>query len=152
MRDFSPRTITPDMAALGYNNEGRGELIGYISDGARHEKTCPHYLDQKKTCACRVGLWQEHRASKPAVAKKPKQRAAKISDAQIKHMVDRFLGWKLPADFRPDGGVIFQRFSNGFDPNDDGQPNKPSGTNLLDATQAEAMIRHLIDGLPSARA
>ena len=30
--------------------------------------------------------------------------------AQIKHMVDRFLGWKLPENFYPDAWItLFQR-------------------------------------------
>lgn len=57
---------------------------------------------------------------------------------QIKHMVDRFLGWNLPADFTPDGGVHFSRATAA-----------PSGTNLLTATQAEAMVRHMVGGIPS---
>jgi hypothetical protein len=28
-----------------------------------------------------------------------------MNDAQIKHMVDRFLAWKLPDNFSPDAGV-----------------------------------------------
>jgi hypothetical protein len=70
----------------------------------------------------------------------------KLSDAQIKHMVDRFLMWKLPADFAPDAGISYKR------PNYD-QSWSPVGTNLLDATQAEAMVRHMVEGLaesPSA--
>jgi hypothetical protein len=49
-------------------------------------------------------------------------------------MVDRFLSWKLPEDFAPDGGVCFEGGG-------------PIGTNLFTATQAEAMIRHLLEGL-----
>lgn len=65
----------------------------------------------------------------------------KLSDAQIKWMVGRFLAWKLPEDFNPDGGVSFTRMFNVNTP----WPSKaePSGTNLLDARQAEAMIRHI---------
>lgn len=59
-------------------------------------------------------------------------------DAGIKNMVDRFLSWKLPKDFNPDAGISF----------DKGYGEKwgmPNGTNLFDATQAEAMIRHLVN-------
>lgn len=72
----------------------------------------------------------------------------KLNDEQIKHMVNRFLQWKLPEDFHPDGGISFKREYNENTP----WPRKaePVGTNLLDATQAEAMIHHLIDGLPDA--
>ncbi len=63
-------------------------------------------------------------------------------DARIKHMVDRFLGWKLPEDFIPDGGIKYEK------PND---PNfRPIGTNLLTATQAEEMIRYIIATPPTS--
>jgi hypothetical protein len=70
-----------------------------------------------------------------------------MRDEQIKHMVERFLGWKLPEDFTPDGGVSFKRTFNEHLP----QPSKhePSGTNLFDYRQAEAMVRHMLEGLPS---
>lgn len=67
-----------------------------------------------------------------------------MSDEQIKHMVNRFLQWRLPADFYPDAGISFNREVNGAP-----RPKEwwPVGTNLLNATQAEAMIRYVIDGL-----
>ena len=58
---------------------------------------------------------------------------------QIKYMVDRFLGWRLPDNFNPDGGIKFAPYHNIH----------PTGTNLLDATQAEQMIRYLIDRMPT---
>ena len=35
-----------------------------------------------------------------------------MNDEQIKHMVDRFLGWRLPEHFRPDAGISFDPFYN----------------------------------------
>jgi len=71
-----------------------------------------------------------------------------MNDAQIKHMVDRFLCWKLPRDtFNPDCGISFDKGPiNAHTPH----PSKyePVGTNLFDATQADAMVRHMLDGLP----
>jgi len=69
-----------------------------------------------------------------------------MNDAQIKHMVDRFLSWKLPEDFNPDCGIRFERDYNQNTP----WPAKhePVGTNLLSATQAESMVRHMLDGAP----
>lgn len=65
-----------------------------------------------------------------------------MNDAQIKHMVDRFLGWRLPENFSPDAGISFERPFP--------RPGlMPTGTNLLDATQADAMVRHMLEGLPS---
>jgi len=73
-----------------------------------------------------------------------------LTEAQIKQMVDRFLQWKLPDGFRPDAGISFEPRYN-VD-NVHGWPegkHEPSGTNLFDATQALAMVRHML-GLPVA--
>lgn len=69
-----------------------------------------------------------------------------MTKAQIKYMVDRFLGWKLPEGFNPDGGVTFTKFSNPGTPYQ--HKYEPSGTNILDATQADAMVRYMIEGMP----
>lgn len=52
-----------------------------------------------------------------------------------KEMVDRFLTWPLPADVCPDGAP--------------GQPGR-TGTNLLTASQAEAMLEHVFGCIPQA--
>ncbi len=69
-----------------------------------------------------------------------------ITEAQVAHMVDRFLNWKLPEDFNPDGGISFQATYNEHTPHP--MKAEPVGTNLLDATQAKAMVRHMIENLP----
>ncbi|GAA4108547.1 hypothetical protein ACFFTN_01160 [Aminobacter aganoensis] len=71
-----------------------------------------------------------------------------LSDEQIAHMVSRFLGWRLPDDFSPDGGISFKRDYNTATP----WPSKhePVGTNLFDVNQAEAMVRHMLEGMPAA--
>lgn len=57
----------------------------------------------------------------------------------VDRMVDRFLSWKLPDTFCPDGGVAFDKARV--------HPNHwPTGTNLLDHTQATAMVRHMLEG------
>ena len=68
-----------------------------------------------------------------------------MTEEQIKHMVDRFLGWKLPEDFSPDAGISFKPTFNDWMP----APSKhnPVGTNLFTATQAEAIVRYLVEGL-----
>lgn len=72
-----------------------------------------------------------------------------MTDEQIKHMVDRFLAWKLPENFRPDGGVQFDADgAKKLDPRN--LRYTPYGTNLLDYTQAEAMVRHIVAGMPAA--
>ena len=66
------------------------------------------------------------------------------TDALVKHMVERFLGWRLPEDFHPDDGISFSRTGiNGVS-----YP-MPMGTNLLDYTQAEAMVRYLLATSPT---
>jgi hypothetical protein len=71
-----------------------------------------------------------------------------MTDDQIKHMVNRFLAWRLPENFNPDGGISFKRTFNEHTAHP--MKHEPVGTNLLDYTQAEAMIRHLIDGMPGS--
>lgn len=72
-------------------------------------------------------------------------RAEIMTEDQIKHMVDRFLGWHLPDDFHPDNGISFKPTFNDHLPTP--TRHDPSGTNLFDATQAEAMVRYLVEGL-----
>jgi len=70
-----------------------------------------------------------------------------MNDAQIKYMVQRFLQWRLPENFNPDGGISFKRMGNEHHP-EWTYKNEPVGTNLLDATQTEEMIRYLVENIP----
>lgn len=70
MTKFVPRVISKGMAAEGYNNAGRGKLIGYIAVPEKHEKKC-RYRVSGDTCNCRIGLWQD---VKPAT-KRARKRA-----------------------------------------------------------------------------
>lgn len=54
-------------------------------------------------------------------------------------MIDRFLGWKLPADFAPDAGVSFDREYAA-------KWGMPTGTNLFTANQARAMFEYALAG------
>lgn len=67
-----------------------------------------------------------------------------MTDAQIKQMVDRFLQWKLPADFAPDAGISFKAEFNEHTAYP--MRHEPVGTNLFNAVQAEAMVRHMLGG------
>jgi len=69
-----------------------------------------------------------------------------MTEDQIKHMVDRFLGWHLPENFNPDGGIIFKPMFNEHTSHP--MRHDPSGTNLFDAEQATAMVRFMVDGMP----
>ena len=64
----------------------------------------------------------------------------KMSDEQIRFMVEKFLTWELPTDFSPDGGVSFD--------NTGSHQYKPFGTNLLNYQQALEMVRYIVLGLP----
>lgn len=70
-----------------------------------------------------------------------------LSDTQTAHMVDRFLSWRLPENFNPDCGIHFDADAPlKLDPRN--LRYEPNGTNLFDATQARAMVRHMLEGLP----
>jgi hypothetical protein len=68
-----------------------------------------------------------------------------MTEEQIKHMVGRFLGWRLPESFRPDNGISF---TSPYSDERMKQVHHPVGTNLFDWTQAETMVRYMLDGLP----
>lgn len=71
-----------------------------------------------------------------------------VRNDQIKHMVNRFLGWKLPAHFDPDAGISFKAEFNEHTAHP--MKHEPTGTNLFDFTQAEAMVRYMLEGLDAA--
>ena len=60
----------------------------------------------------------------------------------IKRAVDKFLGWQLPEDFCPDGGISFELVGNAGTTYE--FPRGPVGTNLFSSEQAEAMFRACI--------
>ncbi len=91
----------------------------------------------------RYRIAQLLRVARCVPATEIQKRGTEMTDAQIKYMVNRFLGWKLPDNFSPDNGISATR------PNY--APNvvwELVGTNLLDADQAEVMVRYMIDGIP----
>lgn len=68
-----------------------------------------------------------------------------MTDEQIKYMVDRFLNWRLPKPWNPDNGISYQRPNYAHAPADH---DWPTGTNLFGFSEAEAMLRYMIDGMP----
>ena len=72
-----------------------------------------------------------------------------ISEDQIKHMVDRFLGWKLPENFNPDDGISFDPVMNKG--HEFESRREPTGTNLFDAGQATEMVRYMVEGMPGLK-
>lgn len=71
-----------------------------------------------------------------------------MTDGQIEHMTQRFLSWRLPQSFNPDNGISFTP-DHGVGTSHPGKY-EPIGTNLFTAAEAEAMIRHLVDGISDA--
>lgn len=68
-----------------------------------------------------------------------------MTDEQIKHMVNRFLMWKLPDPLRPDNGISFKA---PFTEEPMRSRHWPMGTNLFGASEADEMVRFMIEGLP----
>lgn len=68
-----------------------------------------------------------------------------LTEEQIKHMVGRFLAWQLPKPWHPDNGISYQRPNYAHAPRDS---DWPTGTNLFDADQADAMIRFMLSEMP----
>lgn len=75
------------------------------------------------------------------------QPAPIVPDDIIEQAVTRFLSWKLPKDFRPDGGMVFiPTKGRGYD-----SPYWPSGTNLFNSEQAREMLRYVLAAAPEAK-
>ncbi len=70
-----------------------------------------------------------------------------MTEDQIKHMTERFLSWKLPADFNPDAGISFEPIVNSGTVHQ--YRHEPVGTNLFSYAQAEAMVRYMLEGAAS---
>lgn len=57
-------------------------------------------------------------------------------------MIDRFLAWKLPENFNPDNGIIFEPLMNKGTAQE--MKRDPIGTNLLDWQQAKEMLEYVL--------
>lgn len=124
-------------AAAGFIPSDIREMLGEIRrlrDGvtALAANTCLA-LEQRQTPLLCVAISRERKLN----AERPD-----MTEDQIKHMVDRFLRWRLPENFNPDGGIKFVR------PDYPPAVAAPFGTNLFDAVQADAMVRYMIEGMP----
>lgn len=62
-----------------------------------------------------------------------------ISD--IEKATQRFLGWRLPEPWNPDGGISYKRPNYAHPPADH---DWPTGTNLFDYSQTKAMIEYIL--------
>jgi len=70
---------------------------------------------------------------------------SQLRETLIKQMTDRFLGWKLPDTFSPDAGISFTKVYNEQSPMGP-SAHTPTGTNLFTATEAEEMVRYMLEG------
>ena len=78
------------------------------------------------------------------------QARSERDSVSIETMVNRFLGWKLPENFHPDNGISFKATFNDHLPRP--MRHEPTGTNLLDATQAKAMVEWMLAGAAPSEA
>lgn len=69
--------------------------------------------------------------------------AEKAGGLNVKDMVNRFLGWKLPKSFNPDCGVSFK-------PMEAAGGSWPIGTNLFTADEAKVMFEHCVRSTASS--
>lgn len=92
--------------------------------------------------------WEDVENHVEAESARARAKERKVTEDQIKHMVDRFLMWKLPETFNPDGGINFTKVGNSG--TDHEYVRNPVGTNLLSAVEATAMVRHMIEGMPDS--
>jgi hypothetical protein len=59
--------------------------------------------------------------------------------ALIEHMVNRFLGWKIPETFGPDAGVSFDKAYKE-------KWGMPTGTNIFTGREAEQLFEYALEG------
>ncbi|MFA6244804.1 MAG: hypothetical protein WC655_27920 [Candidatus Hydrogenedentales bacterium] len=135
--------LGPDCITAAADHRIAADEIRLLKSTPANESPAPQ-ADEDET-----GAWADLRASGGifpeayAVA----QSENIMTEDQIKHMVDRFLMWKLPRDtFNPDCGISFDKKPYNTHTAHPSQ-HEPSGTNLFDATQADAMVRYMIEGL-----
>lgn len=76
--------------------------------------------------------WPLYRDAPPASAAR---------EAEVLAMVDRFLAWRFPEDFAPDGGISYTPLPRLPEWTHD---TRPTGTNLLTAIQARAMLEYVL--------
>lgn len=67
-----------------------------------------------------------------------------MANKKLDQMVDRFLGWTLPKNFSPDGGISFTPPAELYPDMKDPDVHWPVGTNLLNAQEAEEMLRFVL--------
>ncbi len=147
-------TVEPYVSSAGFPRNSETDRqplddVGRLRDALRLTLgayvTSRKLLDRSEFLVNSDPVVIEARAALKGIPKPATPKEAAMTEAQIKHMVDRFLMWKLPEHFNPDGGISFEPVGNKGMPHE--YRRDPVGTNLLSAEQATAMVRHMFEGL-----
>lgn len=67
-----------------------------------------------------------------------------VGATDMDRMLNRFLGWRVPKNFAPDGGIKYTPPQELYPLVPEPDQLRPTGTNLLDATQARAMLEYVL--------
>lgn len=131
------------LAALDAHRAKHAKPFAYVIYEGNVTKGILSYTLPSNEDASEYELSVDRLYTHPAPAPQP---LSVPTDEQIRYMVSRFLGWPLPISFTPDAGISFDPIYSRGTPYEGRY--RPIGTNLLDAEQAEAMVRYLIEGMP----
>lgn len=111
-------------------------------DGAAKQASLCDLIEPAKRMRERIKVLEDALRIVVGNASKPVKEVADIFAQPERVMIistsaieaaNRFLAWQLPEDFNPDGGIHYTPSNH-----------RPTGTNLFTASQAEAMMRHIL--------
>jgi len=119
------------LARIGENEVGKNLGVWWACSGSWSEKYS-RWWDGIEPCGFNHPT---HWMPLPAAPSPTGKKEVSMTDFNLDAAVNRFLGWKLPDDFNPDGGITRNSKFNSL---------KPTGTNLLDATQAREMLAYVL--------
>lgn len=120
----------------GLNAQGDGPA-GYVGD--TYGEADAKFVAALNPAVCLALI------SRARGAERLEKERKEATDELVKHMVNRFLWWRLPEDFHPDCGIHFDAYA-AINMNPRNTRYEPVGTNLFTATQAEEMVRHMLEG------
>jgi hypothetical protein len=115
--------------------DGRDKNVAICPDGT--ERVASH-LQSSIDSLIQNGTWRYVTEAEALARVKLKAAPlpALVPGIPTDRMVDLFLSWRLPSDFRPDGGISFTERPL--------HENWPTGTNLFTSSQARKMIEYLL--------
>ncbi len=119
-------------------------LVNLVESGTATFRSESGYRlkDHAQWCTFYTAVKLEERQS--ATRPEPSATVAAPATRVTNEMVNRFLCWRLPATFNPDGPISFD--SRCKDPQSHWWP---VGTNLLNANEAREMLAHVLGADPS---